>query len=696
MKKIFSIRKKLILIFGMLIVAAVFIQGFIAIQIAQNAVTERVESSFKNKAEDTAEIIDGKIMAFLNFVEGVARSSILRDISVSYGEKVQLLKQEAAFNSRITVFTLTDSAGNAYFENGQVIKVDDREWFQKAVAGTPFVSEPYLSRFDKKLVNTLAVPIYDDNKVIIGVLAADTSGTRLSQDISNIIVGKTGYCSIMGLTGTMIAHPRTEVVERQINFQELVKTNPETTSIAAFMKMVEEHDSVIGRYSYQNKYRIAASAVIKSTGWKVVIAAPLQEFMGAVTTLKRLMLWIGVGVAAVAIVLIYLIARRMVQPLQTAVNALENIAHGEGDLTVRLPLIGNDELTKLSEYFNETIQKIGTSIKTVDQNAVSMQSIGNELASNMNETASSIHQISGTVENVKQKALTQASSVAETAATIEEIIRTIRQLDTNIDLQASSVAQSSSSIEEMTANISSITQTLEKTDKAIGSLAEATGKGKDILVNSNTVTQKIAEESGSLMEASSVIQHIASQTNLLAMNAAIEAAHAGEAGKGFAVVADEIRKLAEESAGQGKTITATLKNLSGEIDVLSAAARTVEAEFNTIFNLAGQVKDMSTRLTEAMREQENGSKEVLTAMKDINTVTEEVQAGSAEMLKGGEQVAAEMRKLDDLTLAIAESMNKMASGTGQINNAVQEVNEISQKNKRSIESLAEEVGKFKV
>ena len=696
MKKIFSIRKKLILIFGMLIVAAVFIQGFIAIRIAQNAVTERVESSFKNKAEDTAEIVDGKIMAFINFIEGVARSSLLRDPSISYFEKVRALQKETAFNDRITVFFLTDAAGNGYFNDGQVLKLSDREWFQKAVAGMPFVSEPYLSRLDKKLVNTLAVPIYDDNKVIIGVLAADTSGTRLSQDISDIIVGKTGYCSIMGLAGTMIAHPRTEVVERQINFQELAKTNPETASIAAFMKMVEEHDSVIGRYSYQNKYSIAASAVIKSTGWKVVIAAPLQEFMGTVTTLKQLMLWIGVGVAAAAIVLIYLIARKMVQPLQTAVNALENIAHGEGDLTVRLPLIGNDEITKLSEYFNETIQKIAVSIRTVDQNAEAMQVIGNELASNMNETASSIQQISGTVESVKQKALTQASSVTETAATIEEIIRTIRQLDTNIDSQASSVAQSSSSIEEMVANISSITQTLEKTDNAIGSLAEATGKGKEILVNSNNVTKKIAEESGSLMEASSVIQHIASQTNLLAMNAAIEAAHAGEAGKGFAVVADEIRKLAEESAGQGKTITATLKNLSGEIDSLSASSRTVEEEFNTIFNLAEQVKDMSARLTEAMREQENGSKEVLTAMQDINAVTTEVQAGSEEMLKGGEQVAEEMRKLDDLTRMISESMNEMASGSIQINNAVQEVHSITQKNKQSIQNLAEEVGKFKV
>ena len=180
------------------------------------------------------------------------------------------------------------------------------------------------------------------------------------------------------------------------------------------------------------------------------------------------------------------------------------------------------------------------------------------------------------------------------------------------------------------------------------------------------------------------------------MNAAIEAAHAGEAGKGFAVVADEIRKLAEESSMQGKTITATLKNLSSEIEVLSSSSKIVEEKFNAIFNLSEQVKSMSDRLTEAMREQENGSKEVLTAIRDINAVTVEVKEGSAEMLKGGEGVAIEMRKLDDLTRIITDSMNEMASGAVQINNAVQEVSEITQKNKQSIEALAQEVGKFKV
>ena len=248
----------------------------------------------------------------------------------------------------------------------------------------------------------------------------------------------------------------------------------------------------------------------------------------------------------------------------------------------------------------------------------------------------------------------------------------------------------------MVANIASIGQTLGKTDQVIGSLTTATGDGKATLVTSNAVTRKIAEESGSLMEAGSVIQNIASQTNLLAMNAAIEVAHAGEAGKGFAVVADEIRKLSEDSASQGKVITATLKTLSGEIETLSASSKTVEEKFNAIYSLAQQVKEMSASLTQSMREQENGSKEILTAIKNINTVTIEVQTGSEEILKGGEGVADEMQKLDDLTRIITESMNEMSVGAVQINNAVQEVNEITKKNKRSIESLAEEMDKFKV
>ena len=697
MKKRFSLRYKLILIFGLLIAIASLVEGLLAIRTARKAVTEKVEAHLIDKATDVAEVIDGRITAFWQFLEGIARMPAFRDPNISFTEKSRLLDKEIAFNNQILDFNIADRNGILYSSDGRATDISNLAWYKGSNGGQRFFAEPFMSPILHKLVLAVIVPVMDDNKNHISSLVALIPGNWLSDNIDDIVIGQTGYCYVLGVEGATVAHKDQSVVEKMYNLIESAKTDSELASTAAFLSRSFEIDETeVGYYTYKGTSYIASFATVKTTDWTVVIRAPVNEFMGTVNTLRTSMIGSSVIILVIALLIVYIVARTVVKPIKTVVSALRDIAHGEGDLTVRLPATGNDEITDMSEYFNETIAKIGTSIKQVGINSNIMEEIGAELASNMTETASAVNEISANIDGVKQQAMTQAASVTETAATIEEIVRTIKQLNNSIEMQAASVAQSSSSVEEMVANIASIGQTLGKTDDVIKSLTTATGDGKATLVTSNTVTQKIAEESGSLMEASSVIQHIASQTNLLAMNAAIEAAHAGEAGKGFAVVADEIRKLAEESSMQGKTITATLKTLSGEIETLSDSSKTVEEKFNAIFTLAEQVKDMSNRLTEAMHEQENGSKEVLIAIKSINTVTTEVQAGSEEMLKGGEGVAEEMQKLDSLTRVITESMNEMASGAVQINNAVQEVNEITQKNKRSIESLAEEVGKFKV
>ncbi len=693
--KRFSIRNKLVIIFGLLITLALLTLGLLAVRIAQKAVTEKVETHLIDKARDTAEIVDGRINAFFQFIEGIARMPAFRSNTVSFDEKQEILQKEAAFNSSLHEAAIATIDGLLLTSSGKKIPVNNFTWFQTAAKGKRAITEPFISVTDGKLIVTFAVPIYNEDKTVAGVLGVSVLAKWLSQMVNDIVVGQTGYCGIIDKKGGTVAHKDFSLVSGQNNMIENAKKNAALQSLAGFLKHSLQAEHNIGFFDYNKTGMIAASSKMKTTGWTVVINAPIHEFMNTIEALRITMLGIGIGILITVLIIVFVAAGAMVKSVSTVVEALRNIAQGEGDLTARLPLKGNDEVTDLADYFNQTIAKIGILIQSVSKDTVTMETMGIELASNMSETASAIHQISANIDSTKRQTINQAASVTETAATIEQIIRTIRQLNNNIESQAASVEESSASIEQMVTNIASITQILGKTNMVIKELAAATEEGKSSVSGANSVTQKIVEEAGGLLEASSVIQHIASQTNLLAMNAAIEAAHAGDAGKGFAVVADEIRKLAEESSAQGKNITATLKNLSAEIETLSTSAKKAEEKFYVIFNLSGEVDNMGTRLMYAVKEQESGSKEVLDAIKDINEVTAQVNDGSAEMLKGSENVAVEMRKLDELTRVITESMNEMASGAIQISNAVQEVNEITQKNKASIESLAEEVRKFK-
>ena len=248
----------------------------------------------------------------------------------------------------------------------------------------------------------------------------------------------------------------------------------------------------------------------------------------------------------------------------------------------------------------------------------------------------------------------------------------------------------------MVSNVQSVTGILEKNSIAVDELGKASNDGKNSVKNAVEFSQHVKEQSTAMLQASKIIQDIASKTNLLAMNAAIEAAHAGEAGQGFSVVADEIRNLAEQSNKQGKTINASLNDLSESIEKIAESIVEVQKNFDVIYNLANTVRVQEDTVMNAMLEQNKGNKQVIESMNGISESTNSGKEGSNKMLERGEETTKEMEQLSQITLLINDSMAMMTDNVKEIKDTISQISESSEHNKNDLQNLDDKLDEFKL
>ena len=145
---------------------------------------KKVHIQLTEKAKDTAALINERINTFVATLTAIARQEALRK-DIPYEQKISILAHELAFNhSEINAFGLCDKEGNVWLTDGRQSNVADREYYQSALNGKVFVTEPMLSRTTNALVTFFSVPIYDDEKQIIGVLYARVDASGLSKMIT--------------------------------------------------------------------------------------------------------------------------------------------------------------------------------------------------------------------------------------------------------------------------------------------------------------------------------------------------------------------------------------------------------------------------------------------------------------------------------------------------------------------------------
>lgn len=369
----------------------------------------------------------------------------------------------------------------------------------------------------------------------------------------------------------------------------------------------------------------------------------------------------GTAALLVGVGLIYLVIRRMVNPVVKLSARVNRIA--KGDLTVEpLEYRSKDEVGVLVQDMNGMSANLRKLIQEVSQTSSLVAASSQQLTASAEQTGKASEQIALVSQDLAAGADKQVSSLGHTSEILGQMSEAAQRIAENAGDVTLTAADTAYKAESGLHSARTAEDQMNAINRSMGELSDT--------------VEVLGEQSKEIGEIVEVITDIAGQTNLLALNAAIEAARAGEQGRGFAVVAGSIRKLAEQSSRSAQQITGLVEVILTQMDKVAATVRTTSKEvgegaelvhsageaFGTIrssaTDTAGRIEQVSmsvTRLSEGAEKVVESIKLLMSLADTTADGTHNASAASQEQLATMQEITASATYLSNL----AEELNHL-------------------------------------